>query len=69
MFSCSVILLFVTILFLIGSLPLKAIAFVVHVEVLNPYLGVILFSSCIEICSASSVIWLSANEYLNVFVS
>ena len=66
MFIYSILLLFITILLHTGSLPLKAIVFVLFVEIFSPYLEVTVSSVCIETCRASSesvtVTWSSANK-------
>ena len=71
MFICSAILLFITILLLTGSLPLKAIVFILLIEIFSPYLEVIFSSLCIEICSASfeptTITWSSEDK--NVLMS
>ena len=46
MFICSVILLFITVLFLTGSVPVKVIVFILLVETFSPCLEVIFSSSC-----------------------
>jgi hypothetical protein len=65
-FICSLILLFITILLLTGSLHLKAIVFLLHFEIFSSYLEAAVYSLCIEICSASSkptnVTWSSTNS-------
>jgi len=63
---CSVILLLITILLLTKSHPLKAIVFVLFVEICSTYLEVIVSSLCIEICRAPSesatTTWSSASK-------
>ena len=54
MFIYSIILLFIAILRLTGSLPLKAIVFVLLVEIFSPYLEATVSSLRREISGASS---------------
>jgi len=65
-FICSIMLLFVTILLLTGSIPFKVIVFVLLVEIFSPNLMVTDSSWCIEICSTSSgsatATWSSVNK-------
>ena len=72
MFICSIILLFITILLLTGSRPLKAIVFVLIVEIFSPCLNVTVSNLCIEICSASSesatTTWSSARKSVLMFL-
>ena len=70
MFICSVILLFITILLLTRSFPLKAIVFILLVEIFIPYLEVILSSLCVKICSASSELTtIMRSENISVLMS
>ena len=65
-FICSITLLFIVILLLTGSLPLKATVFVLLFEIFSSLLEVILPSFCIEVCFASSesitITWSSADK-------
>ena len=66
-------LLFSTILLLNGSVPLKAIVFVLLVEIFSPYLEVTVSSLCTEISGASSesaaISWSSVEKKcLNVLI-
>lgn len=66
MFIFSIVLLFVTVLFLTVSLPLQAIVFILLVEVFSPYVALTVSSLCIEIFSAlyesASIAWSSVNK-------
>jgi len=70
-FLSSITLLLITVLLLTGSLPFKAIDFILLFEIFSPYLEVSVSSLCIEICSASSEsttrTWLPTNK--TVFIS
>jgi len=54
LFISSIILLFIVIWILTESLPLKAIVFVLFVQIFIPYLDVTFSSLCTEICVPSS---------------
>jgi hypothetical protein len=70
-FISSITLLLITVLLLTGSLPFKAIVFILLAEIFSPYLDVTVYSLSTEICSASSEsttrTWLPANK--TVFIS
>jgi hypothetical protein len=65
-FIFSILLLFIIILLLTGYFTLKAIVFVFVVEIVSPYVEVIVSSLCIKICIASfdsaTVTWSSASK-------
>jgi hypothetical protein len=50
-FIYSVVLLLITILFLMGSVPLNAIVLVVLIEICNPYFHITLSYLCINFCN------------------
>src|SRR5215475_3872070 len=65
-FTCSMILLSITILVLIGSRHLNAIDFVFCTDIVKPYYVINRFSLCAAFCKLSSVsaikTWSSANN-------
>jgi hypothetical protein len=70
-FTCSIILLLITILLLMWSVPLNAIVLVLLIEIVNLYFGIIFYSLCTDFCIkvSDSVIstWSSAKR--RVFIS
>jgi hypothetical protein len=53
-FTCSVILLLITVLLLMWYLPLNAIVLVLLVEIVNPYFDIIFSSLCTDFCNKVS---------------
>ena len=73
MFISSITLLFIIILLLTRSLPLKTIVLVLRFESFIPFLEVTIPRFCIEVYCASSesitITWSSAQKCLNIYIS
>jgi len=52
-FICSIILLFIAVVLITGSVPIKEIIFVLHVKICSPYLQVTVSSLGVLSCSSS----------------